>query len=114
MHETMVAQSLLTTVLAEAEKQNARPFRVKISCGTFNVINDEILGLAFEAIAEDTACEGIELQVEHKPMSGKCNDCGAEFEFELVRPDCSKCGSENFDLLPDAPLLLETIEFKTE
>ncbi len=29
-------------------------------------------------------------------------------------PKCPKCGSEDFDLLPDAPLLLEQIEFQTE
>ena len=70
MHETMVAHSLLTTILAEAEKQNAKPFNAKISCGTFNVINDEVLGWAFEAIAKGTLCEAMTLEVEHKAILG--------------------------------------------
>ena len=39
MHETMVAQSLLNTILAEAQKQSAKPIEAKISCGMFNAIN---------------------------------------------------------------------------
>jgi len=43
MHETMVAQSLLATISDEAAKQNAKPIGAKISCGTLNAVNDEVL-----------------------------------------------------------------------
>ncbi|MHC4558668.1 MAG: hydrogenase maturation nickel metallochaperone HypA/HybF [Planctomycetota bacterium] len=69
MHETMVAQSLFATISDEAAKNNAKPVGVKISCGMLNPINDEILRFAFEAIAKDTPCEGVKLQIEHKPTS---------------------------------------------
>ncbi len=114
MHETMVAQSLLATISNEASKQNAKLVSAKISCGMLNAINDEVLCFAFEAIAKGTTCEGVKLEIEHKPIRGRCKDCGEEFEIELSHPHCSKCGGDHFDLLPDAPLLLETIEFETE
>jgi len=114
MHETMVAESLLKTISAESTKQNAKPTSAKISCGMLNAINDEILCFAFEAIAKGTPCEGMRLEIEHKPFQGKCINCGETFEFELCRPRCSNCESEQFDLLPDAPLILEEIEFETE
>jgi len=114
MHETMVAESLLAAISAEAAKQNARPVGAKISCGMLNALNDEILCFAFEAIAKGTACEGLKLEVEHKPMQGRCKKCAEIFTFELTCPNCRKCGSENFELLPDAPLLLEEIELETE
>jgi len=114
MHETMVAQSLLTTISAEAKKQSAKPVAAKITCGMLNAINDEILCFAFEAIARDTCCEGLKLEVEHKPLQGQCKSCNELFEFEVCHPACSKCGSEDFKLLPDEPLILETIEFQTE
>ena len=114
MHETMVAQSLLTMVLSEAEKQNARPIDAKISCGMLSAVNDEILIFAFDAIAKDTICEGMKIQIEHKNMQGKCRDCQEVFELELSRPKCPKCDSVSFELLPDAPLVLEQIEFQTE
>ena len=82
MHETMVAQSLLATISNEASKQNARPVSAKISCGMLNVINDEVLCFAFEAIAKGTTCEGVKLEIEHKPMQGQCKNCDQSFDFE--------------------------------
>jgi hydrogenase nickel incorporation protein HypA/HybF len=114
MHETMVAESLLTIISFESKKQNAKPVSAKISCGMLNVINNEVLCFAFEAIAKDTPYEGMKLEIEHKPIQGKCRNCGETFDFELCRPKCPKCKSDEFDLLPDAPLVLEEIEFETE
>lgn len=111
MHETMVAQSLVAAILAESKKQNARPIAAKISCGQLNAINDEVLSFAFEAIAKGTTCEGVELTVEHKPLQGRCKKCAEVFEFDIARPRCSKCDNGDFELLADAPLLLEEIEF---
>ncbi|MHC4603503.1 MAG: hydrogenase maturation nickel metallochaperone HypA/HybF [Planctomycetota bacterium] len=118
MHETMVAESLLATISAEAAKQNAKqnakPVNARISCGMLNAINDEVLCFAFEAITKGTPCEGIKLEIEHKPMQGRCKNCNQSFDVEFRCPRCPKCDSEDFDLLPDAPLLLEQIEFQTE
>jgi len=114
MHETMVAQSLITIISEEAAKQNARPVSAKISCGTLNPVNDEVLRFAFEAVAEGTPCEGIELQIEHKPLKATCKSCGSNFVVEFSRPQCTKCEGEDFKLLPDAPLLLEEIDFQTD
>jgi len=114
MHETMMAQSLLAAISNEASKQNAKPVGAKISCGMLNAVNDEVLCFAFEAIAMGTTCEGVKLEIEHKPMQGQCKNCNQNFDFELCCPRCPKCKGEQFDLLPDAPLLLESIEFQTE
>jgi hydrogenase nickel incorporation protein HypA/HybF len=114
MHETMVAQSLLAAISQEAAKHNAKPVGAKISCGMLNPVNDEVLNFAFEAIAKDTPCEGLSIQVEHKPLLAQCKDCSRDFDVEFSRPRCPKCGSEDFELMPDAPLVLEEIEFQTE
>jgi hydrogenase nickel incorporation protein HypA/HybF len=114
MHEMMVAESLLATISAEAAKQNAKPANARISCGTLNAINDEVLCFAFEAIAKGTPCEDMKLKIEHKPMQGRCKRCNESFDIELSNPGCPKCNGEDFELLPDAPLLLEEIELETE
>ena len=111
MHEATIAQSVLATILREAKKQNARPVAAKISCGVFNCLNEEVLSFAFEAISKATACEGLKIEIEQKPIKAKCKKCDYAFEFELHEPACPKCRSEDFELLPDAPLLLEEIEF---
>ncbi|TKJ35476.1 MAG: hydrogenase maturation nickel metallochaperone HypA [Planctomycetes bacterium B3_Pla] len=114
MHEMMVAQSLMAIISDEAAKHNAKPVGAKISCGTLNPVNDEALRFAFEAIAKETSCEGLEFQIEHKPLRGRCRNCGHNFDVELSHPVCSECGGEDFALLPDAPLMLEEIDFQTD
>jgi len=114
MHEMMVAESLIKIISDEAAKHNARPVGAKISCGTLNPVNDEALRFAFEAIGKDTPCENLKIQIEHKPITANCRNCGEVFDVELSHPACPKCGGESFALLPDAPLLLEEIDFETE
>ncbi len=114
MHEATVAQAVLGAILAEAENQKARPIAAAISCGVLNAINDDVLLFAFEAIAKGTACEGLKLNIEHKPIEGKCRRCSQVFEFDIAKPSCGKCGGDDFELLPDAPLILEEIEFETQ
>ena len=114
MHEMMVAESLLTTISDEAAKHNAKPISAKISCGMLNLINDETLCFAFEAITKDTPCEGVKLEIEHKPIQGRCKSCNESFDFDIFKPACPGCDSDQFELLPDAPLVLEEIEFETE
>jgi hydrogenase nickel incorporation protein HypA/HybF len=114
MHEAMVAQSLLATISQEAAKYDAKPVRARISCGKLSAVNDEALCFAFDALAKDTPCEGMKLTIEHKPLQARCRTCSEVFDVEFAEPKCSKCGSENFDLLPDAALVLEEIEFQTD
>ena len=114
MHEIMVAQSLLAAISAEAVKHDAKPLGAKVSCGNLYTINDEALCFAFEAIAKGTPCEGVKLEIEHKPIRAGCKNCDEIFECDVSAPSCPKCGSDDFDLLPDAPLLLEEIELETE
>jgi len=114
MHEMMVAQSLLATISDEAAKHNAKPVGAKVSCGKLYAINDEALCFAFEAIAKGTLCEDVTLEIEHKPVRAKCKNCNQSFDVELSQPRCSKCGSGDFELLPDAPLILEEIELQTD
>ncbi|MHC4474987.1 MAG: hydrogenase maturation nickel metallochaperone HypA/HybF [Planctomycetota bacterium] len=114
MHEAMVAQSLITAISAEAAKLDAKPVAARVSCGQLNAVNDEALCFAFEAIAKDTVCEATKLEIEHKPLQATCRKCDEVFEFEGRLPSCPKCAGQYLDLLDDAPLLLEEIEFELE
>jgi hydrogenase nickel incorporation protein HypA/HybF len=112
MHETMVAKSILSAIMVQADKLNTRPVSAKISCGQLNPINDEILNFAFEAAAKDTICEGMKLDIVHIPLKSTCKKCGKNFDFDIYSPACANCGSQDFEIGPDAPLLLEEIEFE--
>ena len=112
MHETAVAESILRTIVAQAGQVDAKPVSAIISCGQFNALNDECMQFAFEAAAAGTACEKMKLEIKHIPLRAKCKQCEAVFEFDVYKPACSQCESMEFAFEPDAPLLLETIEFK--
>ena len=112
MHETAVAESILNTIMERAERVNAKPLSAVISCGQFNTLNDEVMGFAFETAAAGTVCESMTLDIKHIPLRAKCKQCQMTFEFDLYKPACSQCDSTEFEFEPDAPLLLETIEFE--
>jgi hydrogenase nickel incorporation protein HypA/HybF len=114
MHEAMIAESILAAISSEAVKYPGKPIAAKISCGAFASINDELLNFAFEAIAKGTRCEGIRLEIEHKPIRGQCHKCQSIFDYELSSPLCPQCRSDDVAILPEEPLLLETIEFETD
>ena len=114
MHETAIAQGIFDAIEKEAEQQKAKPISAKITCGLLNAVNDEVLQFAFDAICKDTICESVELNIEHKPLRGKCKKCDEEFDIEISEPLCSGCGSGSFELLPDEPIMLQEIEFDTE
>jgi hydrogenase nickel incorporation protein HypA/HybF len=112
MHETAVAESILRTILQQAEQVKAKPVSAVISCGQFNALNDEVMSFAFEAATADTPCEGMALKIKHIPMRATCRKCNTTFEFDVYHPACSQCESSEFDFEPDVPLLLEEIEFE--
>jgi len=114
MHEAAIAEELLKVILEQAEVNEARPVVAKVSCGHFYAINEEVLGFAFECIAKGGVCEGMKLVVEHKPLKAHCKTCGSDFVFDITKCVCSGCGSEEFDMFADEPLVLEEIEFETE
>ena len=111
MHETAVAQGLFDAIEKEAKKQNAKPISATITCGLLNAVNDEVLGFAFAAISKGTICEAMKLNIEHRPLHGKCKGCNEQFDIEIPKPLCSDCGSDDFTLLPDEPIMLQEIEF---
>ena len=114
MHEMMVAQNVLNAILQEASKQGEKPTAAKISCGELYAVNDELLRFAFEAISKGTDCEGLKLEIEHKPIKAHCKSCKNDYDINISIPACPKCSSEDYELLPDAPLMLEEIDFQTE
>ncbi len=114
MHETAIAQGLFDAIEKEAKKQKAKPLSAKMTCGLLNAVNDEVLKFAFDAICKGTICEATRLEICHKPLLGQCKKCDKEFDIDISKPLCPGCGSGDFKLLPDEPIMLQEIEFDTE
>ena len=114
MHESSIAHKLYQTIEAESAKYEGRPVAARVSFGTLTYVNDELLLEAFDAITKGTKIENTKLKIEHKPLRGQCEKCGKEFNINLSKIKCSHCGSKELSILPDAPILLEEIEFQKD
>jgi hydrogenase nickel incorporation protein HypA/HybF len=115
MHEATIAESLIQSIIAaSAEHSDKRIVRVVMSCGQINAINDEAMKFAFEAVAENTICEGAILEIKHTPLKSQCRRCKLEFDFDFYSPHCPDCSSTDIAIDADAPLLLEEIEFEED
>ena len=114
MHEASVAQYVLEAISKISEERQVRPKSALVSCGQLNALNNEAFALAFKAIAQGTLCEGLHLEIKHIPFRARCQACEQEFDIGTHTSACVHCGQDDFMLLPDAPLLLETIEFEED
>lgn len=114
MHEAAIAENLLAAIIEEAGKHGGRPLKATVTCGQFEGLNEDALSFALEAISHGTVCEGMKIEVSRKPIQGKCNACGKRFDFDIASAVCTACGSGDYDLLPDEPLVLKSIDFEME
>jgi len=112
MHETMVAKGLFESISAETAKQNANPICARISCGQLYALNEEILRFAFKAVAKGTPCQNVRIDVEQKPLQARCKSCDETFDLDIQSIICPNCNRQDVEILPDAPIVLEEIEFE--
>jgi hydrogenase nickel insertion protein HypA len=65
MHEFGIAENILKTALAEAEKHQAKGIgRIMVKLGQQNYLKPEILQSAFEIVAKDTIAATAKIEVE--------------------------------------------------
>jgi hydrogenase nickel incorporation protein HypA/HybF len=112
MDELEIAQTVFDSMLAEAKLVKLRPVAATLSYGTMAAVNKEVLVEAFTSLCEGTMCSGAELHISEIPVRIRCHACGAESDYEVMTPHCAKCMGQDFEFLPEAPILLEEIEFR--
>ncbi len=101
MHELIMAQQILRTLLAEAKRRGASRVRAaEVRIGELEGIRDAELRQAFEIQAAGTPLDGTELRVTILPALASCALCGTErplrLTHEIVHSDlplaCPACG----------------------
>src|SRR4030042_6702367 len=103
MHEAAIAQSIVETVLCEAEKQNAEKITsVEIEIGELTFLGIEQIEFWVRTGFEGTPAAGAEILFRRIPGKLLCCDCGYEGVLKLIEdpvyhlrlpafscPDCS-------------------------
>lgn len=94
MHELAIANSIMNTVLTEADKQNLKSIiAVGLRIGALTDVVPEALEFGFGALTAGTKLEGTRLKIESVPVAGLCNECHRKFEVEGFIFVCPECGS---------------------
>jgi hydrogenase nickel incorporation protein HypA/HybF len=110
VHELAIAQSVVA--IADRHAGGRRVASVQLKVGHLRQVVPSALTFAFELIAEGTALEGAELQIEVKPAAGSCRTCGAD----TILPDfplcCARCGGCDVEVTSGEELLVESLELE--
>jgi hydrogenase nickel incorporation protein HypA/HybF len=93
MHELSIANSILDTVRAEAEKRpGARVVKVGVRIGELSGVNPDALSFGFEVLVRGTDLEPLALEIESMPRRQRCPVCEQQFAVKDSSLVCPKCG----------------------
>lgn len=111
MHELGIMTGVMDAVTKSAEEAGAdKVLKVTLSVGEMTECIRDALEFAFEALSENTMCEGAELVINMIKPKSRCLECGAEFEHDRFHMFCPECDSFATQLLAGRELQIDSIE----
>ena len=111
MHEFAIAQALVETASAEAQRAGARSVSaLRCRIGVLRQVSAELLNQAFSLARAGTLCAAAELQVEKTPMQATCGECGHQYPIGDREWSCPQCGAEAPNVTGGDELELVSIE----
>ncbi len=108
MHELAIAQSVVA--VADRHARGRRVASVQLKVGHLRQVVPSALTFAFELVAEGTALDGAELEIEVVPAAGACRECGAETFLPDFPLCCASCGGYDIDVTSGEELLVDSLE----
>jgi len=115
MHEISIVESIIDIVLNEIPKYNiTRVSSIALRIGEMQLVVPEALRFGFKLMAQNTPLEGAEIIIESVPTTGRCKNCGYEFNFLLRKSktltkkgnniddwfdNCPKCEKTNIEVI---------------
>jgi hydrogenase nickel incorporation protein HypA/HybF len=106
-----IARNIVNIAVAAAEEEGVKRIaRVNVVAGELRGIVPAQLIFCFGLLAESTIASGAYLDLEIKPVMGKCNRCQDTFMVKDYRYVCPKCRSEDIQTLSGTELRVKDIE----
>jgi hydrogenase nickel incorporation protein HypA/HybF len=110
VHELSIAQSLVT--IASRHAAGRRVARVDVKVGHLRQVVPSALEFAFELVAQGTAVEGAQLEIEEVRAAGVCRACGHETELAGFPLACGDCGGLDLEMVRGQELLVDSLELE--
>jgi hydrogenase nickel incorporation protein HypA/HybF len=112
VHELALADAIVE--IAAEHARGRRVARVEVKVGALRQVVPDALSFAFQLVAEGTAVEGAELQIEEVPARVSCRACATESRVSDFPFGCPGCGSLDVDVVGGEELLVEALELEDE
>lgn len=111
MHELSIAEGILDALKEQVE---GKITSIKLKIGEMSGVVPSALEFSFEIASKGTMAEGATLNIEHIPLTARCNDCSETFRIKDYCFECIKCGGSNFKIIGGRELLIEEVEVENE
>jgi len=111
MHELAVTESILEIATRHAQQANAaRVTDIYLVIGQLSSIVDDSVQFYWDAMAENTLCQGAQLHFKRIQARMHCQDCQGEFELASQLEPCPACGSFRLTVAAGDEFYMESIE----
>jgi hydrogenase nickel incorporation protein HypA/HybF len=104
MHEWALAESVVTTAIQVAEKEDLKQItKIIIRLGELQQINDEIFRFAVKEIAEANKdwFEDVAIEIETERTELACQRCGHSWKFSDMKSKLNDDESEAIHFIPE-------------
>ena len=113
MHELSIALNIVEIATEETQKANAREVtELEIEIGALSGVVIEALQLALEEATKNSVLSEAEINMVPVMATGKCNDCGKEFDMSELYDLCPFCHSTNRTVLKGKELKVKSLSVK--
>ncbi len=111
MHESVITQNMLTTVLDEAKAANARKVtRISLTVGELSGVVSECVQFYFDILKKDTIASEAVIEFKPVPARLRCRDCQAEFHPQDELWVCPNCSSRSVEIREGRDCTIDSIE----
>jgi hydrogenase nickel incorporation protein HypA/HybF len=116
MHELSICQGILEEAVKALGHLPRMPqvSQVTVRIGRLTRIAPDSLRQHFDLLVPGTPLEGASLNIEEVPIGGRCVDCAASFEMEVLSLVCPQCGSGLVELTSGRELSVVSLETAEE
>lgn len=111
MHEQSIVESLLFTVLKNAEKEKAsKILRICVVVGELSGVEEEAVNFYFGFVSKNTIAAEASISYTHVPMELRCRECETIFKPEKYDLHCPNCKEQQVDIVAGRELYVDSIE----
>ncbi|HAP68097.1 MAG TPA: hydrogenase maturation nickel metallochaperone HypA [Nitrospinae bacterium] len=111
MHELSIVQNILEIAESEARKNNAaKIIKVWLKIGEMSGVVADSITFCFEALKSNTIARDAELLIDHVPLTGRCKNCGNNFQISNYIFKCNTCNNTDIEIISGRELFVDELE----